>query len=250
MSGRQPSAATIATRSLFRACKALDPGAMADALKRGANVHAKDRQRRHPLGAFIQAWQRAPTPPPPAPFLELFTAHGADLARPEGGRDPRHTVDFLHGKDEEMPLLEALSDGGMDLGDRIYDGTLLTRVVRNRAPDMLFCLLGSDFDVDPDAQDEDNQTALHALVDARAYPDGRSDDTVAEMMDILFDGCASDKIPDICRRTALDRFAQEAPELLEAWDALKRERRAMLDCIHLDDALPEAEAEAGQQRRL
>ena len=173
MSGRQAPTATTATETLFQACQDLHHAAMANALNGGADVHAMDEEGRRPLGVFIKAWQCAPTRPPPTPFVELLAAYGVDLACPEGGDDARHTFDFLQCKDEEMPLLEALSDAGMDFDPRVDQGELLTRVVRNRAPDMLFCLLGSDFDVDPDAQDEDNQTALHALVDARVFHSGQ-----------------------------------------------------------------------------
>jgi hypothetical protein len=88
------------------------------------------------------------------------------------------------------------------------------------------------------------------LVDARVYHSGQRDDTLTEMMRILFDACATDAIPDICRRTAVDRFRQDAPELLEEWEALAQERRAFFESVRLDDALPEAETESGKQRRL
>ena len=70
------------------------------------------------------------------------------------------------------------------------------------------------------------------------------------MMTILFDACATDAIPDICRRTAVDRFRQDAPELLAEWEALVRERRAFFESDLLEDALPEAETDKGKQRRL
>lgn len=245
MSGRHlPPHAT--TEALFRACKALDFSAMSQALDDGADIHAMDERWRYPLGIFIEAWRTSPALPNPSPFLHLLARHGADLARPEGGAGSLHTMQWLRGTDGEAGFFDALVESGMTWNDTVDDGELLTRVVRHRSPVMLGRILQSPFDVSPDALDQDEQTALHALVDARLHHHHRPrDDRILMMMSALLVAGASDTIRDIWGRTAPDRFRDEAPELYYAWSAMKAEHLAALEKSLLDGALPKAAVAVG-----
>ncbi|QWT22110.1 hypothetical protein KPL74_08895 [Bacillus sp. NP157] len=239
MSGRQ-QAPLGATETLFHACAALDHAAMAQALESGADVHGVDGNDDHPLGAFIQAWQKSDLPPDPTPFVELLSRHGADLSRPGTGEWAGHTIGRLLCIDREAVLLDALIAEGMDWDDDIDDGELITRVVRNRAPNLLASLLQSPLDLDPDATDEDNMTALHALVDARRPDHETPDDTMDAMMTVLVEVCATGDVPDIYGQTAVELFQREAPELFDAWQTLVQARHTRLDAFVLDAALPDA----------
>lgn len=240
MSGRHlPPHAT--TEALFRASKALDFSAMSRALDYGADIHAMDGRWRYPIGIFIEAWRTSPVLPDPSPFIHLLARHGADLARPEGGAGALHTMGWLRGTDDEAGFFDALVESGMTWNRTIDDGELLTRVVRHRSPVMLGRILQSPFDVSPDALDQDEQTALHALVDARLLHHHRPrDDRILMMMRVLLNAGASDAIPDIWGRTAPDRFRDEAPELQYAWQAMKTEHLAALENCLFDAVLPEA----------
>jgi hypothetical protein len=240
MSGRH-LAPHATTEALFRACKALDFSAMSQALDDGADIHAMDERWRYPLGVFIEAWRTGSVLPDPSPFVHLLARHGANLARPEGGAGSLHTMGWLRGTDDEVAFFDALVDCGMTWNDMADDGELLTRVVRHRAPRMLSRILQGPFDVSPDALDQDEQTALHALVDARLHHHHRPrDDRILEMMSTLLDAGASDALPDIWGRTAPDRFRDEAPDLQYAWSAMKAEHLAALEKILLDEVLPQA----------
>jgi len=240
MSGRH-LAPHAATEALFQACKALDFPAMSRALDDGADIHAMDGRWRYPLGIFIEAWRTSAVLPDPSPFIHLLARHGADLARPEGGAGSLHTIGWLRGTDDEAGFFDALVDCGMRWHDTVDDGELLTRVVRHRAPRMLSRILSGPFDVSPDALDQDEQTALHALVDARLHHHHRPrDDRILMMMSVLLDAGASDTVPDIWGRTAPDRFRDEAPELQFAWNEMKAKYLAGRERALLDDGLPQA----------
>jgi hypothetical protein len=148
---------------------------------------------------------------------------------------------WLRGTDDEVGFFDALVDCGMTWNDKVNKGELLTRVVRHRAPNMLSRILRSPFDVSPDALDEDEQTALHALVNARLHHHHRPrDDRILMMMSALLDAGVSDTIPDIWGRTAADRFRDEAPELHHEWTEMKEKHLAAHERTLLDDVLPTA----------
>jgi hypothetical protein len=227
---------------------------MSRALDDGADIHAMDQRWRYPLGVFIEAWRTSPVLSDPAPFIHLLSRHGADLAKPEGGAGSLHTMGWLRGTDDEVGFFDALVESGMTWNGTIDDGELLTRVVRHRAPMMLSRILGSPFQVIPDALDEDEQTALHVLVDARVHHRRPGDDIIFKMMRVLLEAGARDDVPDIWGRTAPDRFRDEAPELLCAWNVMKAEHLAACEKSLLDNRLPQAPAKQrrgdGAQRRL
>lgn len=253
MSGRH-LAPHSSTGALFRACKAVDFSAMSRALDDGADINAMDERWRYPLGVFIEAWRCNSNLPDPAPFLHLLARHGADLARPEGGAGSLHTMGWLRGTDDEVGFFDSLVDSGMAWNRMVDDGELLTRVVRHRAPKMLSRILSGPFQVSPDALDQDEQTALHVLVDARVHHRRPRDDIIFKMMRVLLEAGARDDVPDIWGRTAPDRFRDEAPELLCTWNVMKTARLAKLESSFLHNALPQAETRqgggGGAQRRL